>query len=238
MGSEDANHDPVDLIKRTILNFKVKLLIWYSKRPGVVLSILVTLFLIVFLARNVRVTIFSKEGVGLTSEKSKRYQRNVRLRKLFDANSPVMLDLNGIRDPNPPNLDEYKEQLFKENQFNTWVSDHTPLNRLHPDQRTTRCKARANSGSYIPASEMPSLSIVFIFVDECLSVLLRSIVSIIINTPPEVLHDFVLVDDGSAKPEVGKRLEEELGIFEDMVKLVRHEVRSGLMVARTTGVYF
>ena len=35
--------------------------------------------------------------------------------------------------------------------------------------------------------------------------------------------------------ENGKRLEEELLIFGDLCKLVRHEIRSGLMVARTTG---
>ena len=60
-----------------------------------------------------------------------------------------------------------------------------------------RCHEKASS--YIPVSEMPSISIVFIFVDECLSVLLRSIVSIILTTPSELLHDIVLVDDASQK---------------------------------------
>lgn len=35
--------------------------------------------------------------------------------------------------------------------------------------------------------------------------------------------------------ENGIRLEEELMIFGDLTKLVRHKERSGLMVARTTG---
>ena len=242
MGSHDASPEPIDQIKRTVLNFKVKLLIWYSKRPAVVLAGVVLVVLVLFLSRNVRITIVtSASGDHVITPQSKnqhnnyRKQRNTKLRKLFDPESPVLLDLTGIRDPNPPDLEEYKKKLFKENQFNTYISDRTPLNRLHDDLRSTRCKARRSS--YVPVSEMPSLSIVFIFVDECLSVLLRSIVSIIITTPPELLHDIVLVDDASEKLEVGKRLEEELAIFGDLTKLVRHEARSGLMVARTTGLF-
>ncbi|XP_063692731.1 polypeptide N-acetylgalactosaminyltransferase 13-like [Bolinopsis microptera] len=236
MGTPDANSDPLDALKLAILNFKVKFVIWHSKRPYAVKAGLILLLLCGFIATNVRITVVSNESASASrtlSAREHRLERNTKLRELFNSESPILLDLDGIRDPYPTDLEEYKKKLFKENMFNTWISDHTPINRLHPDMRTQKCHERFPS--YLPVSEMPSISIVFIFVDECLSVLLRSIISIILTTPPELLHDIVLVDDFSKKVENGKRLEEELMIFGDLTKLVRHESRSGLMVARTTG---
>ena len=32
----------------------------------------------------------------------------------------------------------FQKKLFKENMFNTWESDHTPINRLHPDMKTKK----------------------------------------------------------------------------------------------------
>ena len=202
MGTPDS--DPLPQLKLAILNFKVKFLIWYNKRPGAVKIVAVLLLLCGFLFSKIRITVVtSAEGNGQSTgrwergEPARRAERNQKLRTLFDHRSPVLLDLQGIRDPYPADLEKYKKKLFKENMFNTWESDHTPINRLHPDMRTKRCKARV--GSYLPVSDLPSVSVVFIFVDECLSVLLRSIVSILLTTPPELLKNIVLVDDASGK---------------------------------------
>ncbi|KAF3829982.1 hypothetical protein GH733_001407 [Mirounga leonina] len=45
---------------------------------------------------------------------------------------------------------------------------------------------------------LPEVSIVFIFVNEALSVLLRSIHSAIERTPPHLLKEIILVDDNSS----------------------------------------
>lgn len=48
---------------------------------------------------------------------------------------------------------------------------------------------------------LPEMSIVFIFVNEALSVLLRSIHSAIERTPPHLLKEIILVDDNSSNGE-------------------------------------
>lgn len=48
---------------------------------------------------------------------------------------------------------------------------------------------------------LPEVSIVFIFVNEALSVLLRSIHSAIERTPPHLLKEIILVDDNSSNGE-------------------------------------
>lgn len=59
--------------------------------------------------------------------------------------------------------------------------------------------ARCRSLSY--ASQLPQLSIVFIFVNEALSVVLRSICSAIRRTPSHLLKEIILVDDNSSNGE-------------------------------------
>jgi hypothetical protein len=50
---------------------------------------------------------------------------------------------------------------------------------------------------------LPEVSIVFIFVNEALSVLLRSIHSAIERTPPRLLKEIILVDDNSSNGKCG-----------------------------------
>ncbi|KAL0155216.1 hypothetical protein M9458_049479, partial [Cirrhinus mrigala] len=46
-------------------------------------------------------------------------------------------------------------------------------------------------------SNLPQVSIIFIFVNEALSVILRSIHSVIHRTPSHLLKEIILVDDNS-----------------------------------------
>lgn len=140
MGTPDSNPDILDSLKRTILNFKVKFVIWHNKRPHAVKIGVLLLILCGFLATNVRITIVTGGSTTRTKTNARehRIQRNTKLREIFNVDSPVLLDLDGIRDPYPTDLEEYKKKLFKENMFNTWQSDHTPINRLHPDLRTKK----------------------------------------------------------------------------------------------------
>ena len=205
MGTFDTENDPINTINRFILNWKVKFFMWYRNRPHVIKAIVISIFLVLFLFTQYDVSfeIVRKPAAPSESEESIRTKKVTKLREVLDPDYPILLDLDGIRDPNPVNLEEYKEKIFKENMFNTWETDRTPINRLLKDTRTKRCVERSHS--YIPVSEMPTVSVVFIFVDECLSVLLRSIISIINTVPPRLLKDIILVDDFSHKVENGKR---------------------------------
>lgn len=48
------------------------------------------------------------------------------------------------------------------------------------------------------SSDLPQLSVIFIFVNEALSVLLRSVHTVIQRTPASLLQEIILVDDHSS----------------------------------------
>lgn len=56
---------------------------------------------------------------------------------------------------------------------------------------SSRCKELKYS------KELPSISIIFIFVNEALSVILRSVHSAVNHTPTHLLKEIILVDDNS-----------------------------------------
>ena len=66
----------------------------------------------------------------------------------------------------------------------------------------------------------------------CRSPLLRSITSVLDRTPPELLHEIILVDDGSEAPWTQGPLEEYLQLL-PKVTLRRMPTRQGLMATRT-----
>ena len=45
--------------------------------------------------------------------------------------------------------------------------------------------------------DLPQITVVFIFVNEALSVILRSVHSLVNHTPPHLLKEIILVDDNS-----------------------------------------
>lgn len=45
--------------------------------------------------------------------------------------------------------------------------------------------------------DLPQISVVFIFVNEALSVILRSVHSVVNHTPAHLLKEIILVDDNS-----------------------------------------
>ncbi|XP_010766708.1 polypeptide N-acetylgalactosaminyltransferase 18, partial [Notothenia coriiceps] len=75
--------------------------------------------------------------------------------------------------------------------YNGYLSDRISLTRSIPDLRPDGCRNMSYS------SDLPQLSVIFIFVNEALSVLLRSIHTAILRTPPHLLREIVLVDDHS-----------------------------------------
>ena len=56
-------------------------------------------------------------------------------------------------------------------------------------------------------ADLPSVSVVIIFTNEAWTPLLRTIWSVLDNTPPQHLHEIILVDDFSDKKHLGGKLE-------------------------------
>eukprot|EP00042_Codosiga_hollandica_P030644 m.179076 g.179076 ORF g.179076 m.179076 type:complete len:594 (-) comp53415_c0_seq2:1232-3013(-) len=116
------------------------------------------------------------------------------------------------------------------NGFNARLSDSISLDRNVSDIRHPECaKVKYDY------SKLPRASVVIVFHNEWLSALLRSVHSVLNRTPPEILEEIVLVDDGSDKPWLREQLQEHVDLL-PKTKLVRLPVRSGLVIARLKGV--
>ena len=161
--------------------------------------------------------------------------------------------------------DEMKAVAHTQTCFNVRRSDSLPLDRTFADPRLQECQSQwyyhqqdenvnsvtqisrflkstsvssDNNMTTIPHMKLPNTSIVFVFYNEPLSTLLRAVHSVLNRTPPELLHEIILVDDGSDEGAPwlldGAHLEKHLQLL-PKTKLVRLEGRNGLMQARNVG---
>ncbi|XP_029008312.1 polypeptide N-acetylgalactosaminyltransferase 18-like isoform X2 [Betta splendens] len=118
--------------------------------------------------------------------------------------------------------------------YNSYLSDRISLTRPIPDLRPDGCRNMSYS------SDLPQLSVIFIFVNEALSVLLRSIHTAIHRTPAHLLKEIILVDDHSSSLELKEHLQsivEETNSQHgpDFIKVVHHDKQEGLIRSRVSG---
>lgn len=96
----------------------------------------------------------------------------------------------------PKNLSEEVQRQIKDGYdnygFNAFVSSLISLNRNIPDVRSDVCKNKTYTN-------LPKASIVILFHNEHLSLLLRSVHSVINRSPPQLIEEILLVDDSSDK---------------------------------------
>ena len=71
------------------------------------------------------------------------------------------------------------------------VSDLLPLDRRVPDTRHPGCRGR----SYPAPGSLAAASVVLVFHNEALSVLQRTVTSVLGRSPPSLLAEVLLVDD-------------------------------------------
>ncbi|KAF3705198.1 putative polypeptide N-acetylgalactosaminyltransferase 8 [Channa argus] len=125
------------------------------------------------------------------------------------------------------------ERLFRKYGYNAFLSDRLPLNREIPDTRPTRCTEKKYP------EDLPTISIVLIYLDEALSIIKRAIRSIIDKTPARLLKEIILVDDHSSNEDLMDKLDEYIDLiheeFPGLVKKVRHTQQLGLTQARLSG---
>ncbi|XP_017076121.2 LOW QUALITY PROTEIN: N-acetylgalactosaminyltransferase 4 [Drosophila eugracilis] len=129
-----------------------------------------------------------------------------------------------------PEEKHLETEIYEMNGFNGLLSDRISVNRSVPDVRLEACKSR----KYL--AKLPDISVVFIFFNEHFNTLLRSIYSVINRTPPELLKQIVLVDDGSEWENLKKPLDDYVEKhFPHLVTVVRNPERRGLIGARIAG---
>ncbi|VTJ83002.1 Hypothetical predicted protein [Marmota monax] len=123
-----------------------------------------------------------------------------------------------------------REGKYEEYGYNAQLSDRISLDRTIPDYRPKKCRQLTYSG------DLPQVSVVFIFVNEALSVILRSVHSVVNHTPSQLLKEVILVDDNSDNVELKFNLDQYVHRrYPGLVKVVRNSRREGLIRARLQG---
>nr|XP_020138766.1 polypeptide N-acetylgalactosaminyltransferase 9 [Microcebus murinus] len=122
------------------------------------------------------------------------------------------------------------EGAFEEYGYNAQLSNRISLDRTIPDYRPKKCRQMTYS------QDLPQVSVVFIFVNEALSVILRSVHSVVNHTPSQLLKEVILVDDNSDNVELKFNLDQYVRKrYPGLVKIVRNSRREGLIRARLQG---
>ncbi|XP_050955906.1 probable polypeptide N-acetylgalactosaminyltransferase 8 [Labeo rohita] len=125
------------------------------------------------------------------------------------------------------------ERQYQEFGYNVFLSNRLPLNRTIPDTRDIRCAAK------IYPKDLPTISVVLIYLNEALSVIKRAICSIINKTPAHLLKEIILVDDLSSNEDLQSPLDEYIDLISKdkpgLIKKVRHKRQMGLAKARVSG---
>ncbi|CDQ64303.1 unnamed protein product [Oncorhynchus mykiss] len=125
------------------------------------------------------------------------------------------------------------EGLFQMYGYNAFLSDRLPLNREIPDTRDPKC------ANHQYPHDLPTISVVLIYLDEALSIIKRAVRSIIDKTPQHLLKNIILVDDHSSNEDLKEKLDAYISFIDEerpgLLKRVRHLEQLGLTQARLSG---
>lgn len=179
-----------------------------------------------------------KKNSGYLSSLSKK------VGKLIHGSQRLVYDVSKLKEPDQYALgamgkaaylvSEEDKKLaqdhFSDHSFNWVLCDKLSLDRTLDDYRGASCKAKHNNYP----EKLPTTSVIICFHKERLSVLLRTIHSVINRTPPQLLSEVVVVDDFSEDERLGKPLDEHVANMAK-VKVFRNTKREGLVRARLRG---
>uniref|UniRef100_A0A3B3HK69 Polypeptide N-acetylgalactosaminyltransferase n=1 Tax=Oryzias latipes TaxID=8090 RepID=A0A3B3HK69_ORYLA len=210
----------------TSSSFSVKLNLTYRMRSGSLKGLLMVFVLVwaMFYLGSIKREV---HDYSRNLQRTERKEERKAVRKLY-PNSPLFRKWG---DHLSEEEQKEAESLFKNYGYNAYLSDRLPLNREMPDTRPSRCAEKK-----YPA-DLPSLSVILIYLDEALSIIKRAVSSIIDKTPARLLKEIILVDDHSTK---GK-LRHNMVLYRSVdspngeEEKVRHSEQLGLTQARLSG---
>ncbi|XP_070501611.1 putative polypeptide N-acetylgalactosaminyltransferase 9 [Chironomus tepperi] len=128
----------------------------------------------------------------------------------------------------PPEIAQKVTKSWEIYSINEFVSTLIPLDRDLPDIRPEYCR----TVTYV--DDMPMTSVIMVFHNEPLSMILRSVFAVFKRTSARLLKEIVLVDDCSTHANLKKPLEDFIAPY-NKIKLVRIPIRVGLIRARMFG---
>ncbi|KAL7865374.1 hypothetical protein SRHO_G00106210 [Serrasalmus rhombeus] len=128
----------------------------------------------------------------------------------------------------PLDRQEESRRRWSEGYFNVFLSEQIPVDRAIPDTRPPACSEN------LVHDHLPTTSVIFCFVDEVWSTLLRSVHSVLNRSPPHLLKEVLLVDDCSTKDYLKEKLDVYMSQF-PKVRIIRLKERQGLIRARLAG---
>ncbi|CAB1346696.1 unnamed protein product [Coregonus sp. 'balchen'] len=128
----------------------------------------------------------------------------------------------------PSDKEQEVRNRWNEGHFNVYLSDQIPVDRAIPDTRPHTCSES------VVHDYLPTTSVIFCFVDEVWSTLLRSVHSVLNRSPLHLLKEIILVDDFSTKEYLKDHLDVYMSQY-PKVRIVRLKERQGLIRARLAG---
>ncbi|XP_028847004.1 polypeptide N-acetylgalactosaminyltransferase 5 isoform X2 [Denticeps clupeoides] len=128
----------------------------------------------------------------------------------------------------PKDKEAEARSRWSEGHFNVFLSEQIPVDRSIPDTRPPSCAEN------VVHDDLPTTSVIFCFVDEVWSTLLRSVHSVLNRSPPHLLKEIILVDDCSTKEHLKEQLDAYVSQLPN-VRIVRLKERQGLIRARLAG---
>ncbi|XP_056611156.1 LOW QUALITY PROTEIN: polypeptide N-acetylgalactosaminyltransferase 5 [Triplophysa dalaica] len=176
----------------------------------------------------------SKEAALLFNSTDVRMRRSGQLHKIMALDvtdrprDPEAIGQFGHPAKVPRDKELESRSRWNEGYFNVFLSDQIPVDRAIPDTRPPLCSES------LVHDDLPSTSVIFCFVDEVWSTLLRSVHSVLNRSPPHLLKEVILVDDCSTKDYLKDQLDVYMSRF-PKVRIVRLKERQGLIRARIAG---
>lgn len=126
--------------------------------------------------------------------------------------------------------EKYNEKAgYDKYAFNEYASSKISLDRSIQDTRSPGCVSKLYH-----VSDLPTTSVVICFHNEAWSTLLRTVHSVLNRSPPDLLHEIILVDDFSTFDHLKKPLEDYVSRL-TKVHIIRTKKREGLIRARLLG---
>ncbi|KAL6440080.1 hypothetical protein ACFW04_003008 [Cataglyphis niger] len=166
-------------------------------------------------------------NIALQSLQKERYEKQI-LKLEYDV-------VSGLGENGQPaylyGKDKFRgEASLKKKALNVVLSNKISLTRKLPDIRNPLCMNLTYDRL------LPSASVIIIFYNEPWSVLLRTVHSVLKDSPPHLLKEIILVDDHSEEEELQGQLNYYISTrLPAKVKLLRLSYRQGLIRARLHG---